>query len=56
MAATRAISGGQRFYHVSTRTLGGGNIQLHKGNNSNTAGAGFFQLEEWQMCGDLNAP
>ena len=50
-----------RFYVVSSRQLangqgGGGNVQLHKGNNSNTAGAGFFQLEEWQMCGDLNAP
>ena len=52
---------GDRFYDVSTRSLGGdanggGNIQLHAANPSTTAGPGFFQLQEWQMCGDLNTP
>ncbi len=52
---------GDRFYDVSTRSLadnrnGGGNVQLHKSNPSTTAGAGFFALQEWQMCGDLMTP
>jgi len=52
---------GDRFYRVSTRSLadnrnGGGNVQLHKPNPSTTAGPGFFDLQEWQMCGDLNTP
>ena len=54
-------SRGDRFYRVSSRKLangegGGGNVQLHRVNNSNTAGPGFFQLQEWQMCGDIPAP
>jgi hypothetical protein len=54
-------SSGDRFYLVSTRSLGGnknggGNVQLHKSNPSTTAGPGFFDLQEWQMCGDLNTP
>ena len=54
-------SSGDRFYHVSSRRLGnggpgGGNVQLHKGNNSNTIDPGFFQLQEWQMCGDMMHP
>lgn len=49
---------GERFYRVSSRLLGGGgngggNVQLHKGNRSNSAGPGFFSLQEWQMCGDM---
>jgi hypothetical protein len=52
---------GQRFYYVTARKLadgekGGGDIQLHKTNPSTTAGAGFTDLQEWQMCGDLNSP
>ena len=52
---------GERFYRVSTRSLaaernGGGNVQLHKSNPSTTAGPGFFDLQEWQMCGDLDTP
>jgi len=52
---------GERFYDVSTRSLaddrnGGGNVQLHKSNPSTTAGPGFFSLQEWQMCGDLETP
>ena len=52
---------GNRFYVVSSRNLadggpGGGNVQLHKSNPSTTAGPGFFSLQEWQMCGDLNMP
>ncbi|HZZ94579.1 MAG TPA: post-COAP-1 domain-containing protein [Usitatibacter sp.] len=52
---------GNRFYIVSSRKLadggpGGGNVQLHKSNPSTTAGPGFFELQEWQMCGDLNMP
>jgi hypothetical protein len=51
----------ERFYTVTSRELadgngGGGNVQLHKSNPSTTAGTGFFQLEEWQMCGDLTTP
>lgn len=51
-------SSGERFYRVSSRRLGdgdggGGNVQLHKGNRSNTADPGFFSLREWQMCGDI---
>ena len=54
-------SAGDRFYLVTTRSLGGsknggGNVQLHKSNPSTTAGPGFFDLREWQMCGDLNTP
>lgn len=49
---------GQRFYYVSSRMLndgdgGGGNIQLHKGNKSNTIDPYYYSLREWQMCGDL---
>ena len=54
-------SKGDRFYLVTTRSLadnknGGGNVQLHKSNPSTTASPGFFSLQEWQMCGDLNTP
>ena len=50
-----------RFYVVSNRKLadgqgGGGNVQLHKGNNSNTASPAMMAMQEWQMCGDLNSP
>ena len=49
---------GPRFYTVSSRMLndgekGGGNIQLHKGNKSNTIDPYYYTLREWQMCGDL---
>ena len=52
---------GDRFYHVSSRKLangegGGGNVQLHKGNNSNTASPAMLAMQEWQMCGDLSSP
>jgi len=52
---------GERFYRVSSRKLangegGGGNVQLHKGNRSNSPGPGFFSLQEWQMCGDMAHP
>ena len=52
---------GNRFYIVPSRNLadggpGGGNVQLHKSNPSTTAGPGFFELQEWQMCGDLDMP
>lgn len=52
---------GNRFYVISSRKLadggpGGGNVQLHKSNPSTTPGPGFFSLQEWQMCGDLNMP
>jgi hypothetical protein len=52
---------GPRFYRVGARKLasgegGGGNVQLHKANPSNTAGPGFFELREWQMCGDMPTP
>jgi hypothetical protein len=47
---------GERFYRVSTREIGGGNLQLHKGNKSNTLQPGFFSLQEWQMCGDMAHP
>lgn len=52
---------GERFYHVSSRKLaggegGGGNVQLHKGNRSNTIDPGYFSLQEWQMCGDMAHP
>jgi len=51
----------KRFYKVGIRKLndgngGGGNIQLHKGNRSNTLAPGFFSLSEFQMCGDLHTP
>jgi hypothetical protein len=55
-------SSGNRFYHVSTRQLGddnkggGGNVQLHKSNKSNTIDPGYFSLQEWQMCGDMMHP
>ena len=52
---------GERFYKVSARSLGGdgkggGNVQLHKGNRSNTIDPGYFALQEWQMCGDMAHP
>ena len=52
---------GERFYRVSSRELaggegGGGNVQLHKGNRSNSIDPGFFSLQEWQMCGDMAHP
>ena len=52
---------GDRFYIVTSRKLangqgGGGNVQLHKGNNSNTATDAMRALKEWQMCGDLKSP
>ncbi|HUQ29138.1 MAG TPA: post-COAP-1 domain-containing protein [Usitatibacter sp.] len=50
----------ERFYIVSSRALGGGlgggNVQLHKGNRSNSASPGMLALQEWQMCGDLDSP
>jgi len=50
-----------RFYVVSSRQLangqgGGGNVQLHKSNNSTTASDAMLALKEWQMCGDLDSP
>ncbi len=50
-----------RFYTVSSRKLangegGGGNVQLHKSNNSTTASQAMLALQEWQMCGDLDSP
>ena len=50
-----------RFYHVSSRKLangegGGGNVQLHKGNKSNTASPDMLSKQEWQMCGDMMHP
>jgi hypothetical protein len=47
---------GDRFRGLSGRKLEGGNVQLHKGNNSNTSTAQMRSLQEWQMCGDLNSP
>ena len=52
---------GERFYRVSSRKLaggegGGGNVQLHKGNRSNSIDPGYFSLQEWQMCGDMAHP
>lgn len=52
---------GPRFYKVSSRLLadggkGGGNVQLHRHNRSNSADPGFFSLKEWQMCGDMDHP
>ena len=53
----------QRFYTVPTRDIGnvppgkgGGNVQLHKANRSNTANPGYFALREYEMCGDLSSP
>lgn len=43
----------QRFYIVTDRTVGGGNIQLHKPNPSTTS-PGFFS--QTQQCGDLTGP
>ena len=57
-AEIRRHTTGPRFYRVSSRMLndgnkGGGNIQLHKGNKSNTIDPYYYTLREWQMCGDL---
>jgi hypothetical protein len=55
-------SAGERFYRVSSRSLGGdtknggGNVQLHKGNRSNSIDPAYTQLQEWQMCGDMAHP
>ena len=52
-------SAGERFYKVTTRTLnnkGGGNIQLHKNNPSNTIDPAYLAMQEWQMCGDMATP
>jgi hypothetical protein len=51
----------ERFYVVSHRKLadgqgGGGNVQLHKGNKSNTASAAMLALRESDMCGDMDSP
>lgn len=52
---------GDRFYKVSSRHLGdgdggGGNVQLHKGNRSNSIDPKYLTLQEWQMCGDMSHP
>ena len=52
---------GDRFTIISARKLangqgGGGNVQLHKGNRSNSATDEMYALQEWQMCGDLDSP
>jgi len=52
---------GDRFTVISARRLasgqgGGGNVQLHKGNRSNSATDEMYALQEWQMCGDLDSP
>ena len=52
-------SSGERFYKVTTREVknpGGGNVQLHKGNPSNTIDPAYASLQEWQMCGDMATP
>ena len=54
-------SPGERFYRVSTRSLagdknGGGNVQLHKNNPSNTINPAYLQLKEDDMCGDMATP
>lgn len=54
-------SSGDRFYKVSSRYLGdgdggGGNVQLHKGNKSNSIDPRYLTLQEWQMCGDMAHP
>jgi hypothetical protein len=51
----------ERFYVIHSRNLGGGehgggNVQLHKSNNSTTASDAMLALKEWQMCGDLDSP
>jgi hypothetical protein len=51
----------ERFYVVSSRKLangegGGGNVQLHKGNNSTTASQDMLALRESDMCGDMESP
>ena len=50
----------ERFYIVSARPLGGGlgggNVQLHKGNRSNSASPGMLALRESDMCGDVESP
>jgi len=51
----------ERFYVVTSRKLangqgGGGNVQLHKSNNSTTASPAMLALQEWQMCPDLDSP
>lgn len=48
-----------RFYRISSRMLndgerGGGNIQLHKGNRSNTIDPYYTSQPVWKMCGDLS--
>ena len=53
---TRNQIPGPRFVFVRSRTLSGGNVQLHKDNPSTTASAQMRSLQEWQMCGDLNSP
>jgi len=52
---------GERFYKVGTRLLndgdgGGGNIQLHKANNSTYISPELADLREFDMCGDLDRP
>ena len=52
---------GDRFYRVSSRLLGdgdggGGNVQLHKSNRSNSIDPKYLTLQEWQMCGDMAHP
>jgi len=61
IAFDNRVTSGERFTYITARKLangsgGGGNIQLHKSNPSTTADPGFFDLQEWQMCGDLNSP
>ena len=45
-----------RFYLVSTRTMKSGNVQIFYLPKWNVAPRGFFELQEWQMCGDMSAP
>jgi len=46
-------SWGTRFYMVTERNVSGGNIQLHRGNPSNTAPPVVSQTTQ---CGDLTGP
>jgi hypothetical protein len=46
----------ERFYVVSSRAMKAGSVQIFYLPKWNVAPRGYFELQEWQMCGDISAP
>ena len=46
----------ERFYKVSSRAMKSGAVNIFYLPKWNVAPRGYFELQEWQMCGDISAP